>query len=166
MRIPDSTKASLGPRLWRHAGEHWPGLADVKVRFRSNFAYMDGEIKDGPTIPLFRLRYGRSASVWGFAIYLPSRDGYEDSVLPTGSFAGSPEEALDCACMLYLADADMWPGWAGGLAQAAAANRSLFVRNGPHCSALPSRPTPVHLAKRSVEVTPPRDPAKGRSSLR
>lgn len=115
MKIPDSTKASLGSRLWGHAREHWPDLADVKVRFRGNFAYVDGEIKDGPIIPLCRLRYGRSASVWGFAIYLASRDGYEDSVLPSGSFAGSPEEALDCACALYLADADIWRrGWPEG----------------------------------------------------
>jgi len=38
----------------------------------------------------------------GFAIYLASKDGYEDSVLPTGGFAGAPQDALDCACDLYL----------------------------------------------------------------
>jgi hypothetical protein len=86
----------------------------VKVRFRGNFAYVDGEIKDGPTISV-PLALRGSASTWGFAIYLASRDGYEDSVLPSGSFAGSPEEALDCACMLYLADADIWRrGWPEG----------------------------------------------------
>jgi hypothetical protein len=115
VKIPDSTKASLGSRLWRHARAHWPDLADVKVRFRGNFAYVEGEISDGPTIPLCRLRYGRSASSWGFAIYLASRDGYEDSLLPNGSFSGSPEEALDCACGLYLANADIWRmGWPEG----------------------------------------------------
>jgi hypothetical protein len=115
VKIPDSTKASLGSRLRRHAREHWPDLADVKVRFRTNFAYVDGEISDGPTIPLCRLRYGGSASNWGFAIYLASHDGYEDSVLPSGSFAGSPEESLDCACGLYLASADIWRrGWPEG----------------------------------------------------
>ncbi|WP_431045325.1 hypothetical protein ACQUSR_27690 [Streptomyces sp. P1-3] len=41
---------------------------------------------------------------WGFAFYLASRGGYEDNVLPTGLPAGSPEEALDCACGLYLAN--------------------------------------------------------------
>ncbi|WP_409468420.1 hypothetical protein [Streptomyces sp. HC307] len=49
-----------------------------------------------------RLRYGGSASTWGFALYLASTDKYEDTTLPTGSFAGTPEEALDCACGLYL----------------------------------------------------------------
>ena len=44
-------------------------------------------------------------------------------MLPSGSFAGSPEEALDCACALYLADAGTsgTTGLAGGLAPAAAA---------------------------------------------
>jgi hypothetical protein len=37
------------------------------------------------------------ASLWGFAIHLASRDGYEDSVLPSGLPIGEPEEALDCA---------------------------------------------------------------------
>ena len=108
MKIPDSTKASLGSRLWRHADQHWPDLANVKVRFRANFAGVDGEVEDGPTIPLFRLRYGGSASTWGFAVDSASRDGYEGSVLPSGRFAGSPEEALDCACGLYLADPGVW----------------------------------------------------------
>lgn len=80
----------------------------MRVRFRANFAYVDGEIAEGPTIPLFRLRYGGSASLWGFAIYLASRDGYEDSVLPSGMSAGSPEDALDCACGLYLSDPEVW----------------------------------------------------------
>ncbi|WP_393062369.1 hypothetical protein [Streptomyces sp. LN549] len=59
---------------------------------------------DGQTIKLMRLRYVvGSASTWGFALYLASSDDYEDAILPTGSFAGSPEDALDCACSLYLA---------------------------------------------------------------
>jgi len=44
----------------------------------------------------------------GFAIYLACRDGYEDSVLPSGLGAGTPEEALDCACGLYLNDPSAW----------------------------------------------------------
>jgi hypothetical protein len=43
-------------------------------------------------------RYNGSASIWGFAIYLAGRDGYEDNILPSGLPAGSPEEALDCVC--------------------------------------------------------------------
>ena len=70
--------------------------------------YVTGRLKDGDTQPLMRLRYGGSAARWGFAIYLASKDGYQDSVLPTGAFAGAPEDALDTACGLYLGDPTAW----------------------------------------------------------
>lgn len=44
----------------------------------------------------------------GFAIWLASRDGYDDSLLSTGFPAGSPEEAVDCACGLRLDDPTAW----------------------------------------------------------
>jgi hypothetical protein len=46
--------------------------------------------------------------LWGFAIYLASRDAYENSVLPNGRPTGTPEQALDCACGLYLNDPTAW----------------------------------------------------------
>lgn len=100
MSIPSSTQTSLGQKLAARQRQHWPQLKEVQVRFRGNFAYVDGIFPDGYRQPLCRLRYGGSASLWGFAIYLASKDGYEDSVLPDGSFAGTPEAALDCACLL------------------------------------------------------------------
>jgi hypothetical protein len=33
---------------------------------------------------------------------------YQDSILPHGQPAGSPQEALDCACGLYLNDPTAW----------------------------------------------------------
>jgi hypothetical protein len=98
---PESTKSSLSWRLHSHAAEHWPQLT-IQLRFRAAFAYIDGQLGDDEPFPLCRLRYGGSASIWGFALYLYSSGKYEDQILPTGAFAGSPEEALDCACNLYL----------------------------------------------------------------
>jgi len=106
--IPPSTKTSLGQRLERRRRERWPGLAKLDLSFRGNFAYVKGIDGDGDTLTLMRLRYHGSASSWGFAIYLASRDGYEDSMLPSGNFSGEPEEALDCACGLYLSDPTIW----------------------------------------------------------
>jgi hypothetical protein len=63
---------------------------------------------DGTDPPLIRLRYGGSASTWGLPIHLASKNAYEDSVLPTGDLAGSPEDALDYACGLYLGDPTAW----------------------------------------------------------
>jgi hypothetical protein len=49
-----------------------------------------------------------SANSWGLAIHLASRDGYENAVLPSGYPVGTPEEALDCACGLYLNGPTAW----------------------------------------------------------
>lgn len=105
---PVSTKTSLGQRLSDHARSRWPALAKVELRFRSQFAYVDGHLSDGEVLPLCRLRYAGSASTWGFALYRASHDDYQNSILPNGQFAGSPEAALDCACGLYLNDPTAW----------------------------------------------------------
>ena len=76
---PASTKTSLQQRLSARARERWPELAGIDVKFRGEFAYVTGRLKDGDTQPLMRLRYGGSAARWGFAVYLASLDGYEVS---------------------------------------------------------------------------------------
>ena len=105
---PASTKTSLHQRLSARAQQRWPDLASVDVRFRGAFAYVTGTTTDGEDLPLMRLRYGGSASMWGFAVYLASKDGYQESVLPSGFTAGAPEDALDTACGLYLGDPTAW----------------------------------------------------------
>jgi hypothetical protein len=107
-KIPDSTKSSLHWRLADRARERWPDLTEVRMRYRANFAYVDGALAAGPVIPLCRLRYLGSATTWGFAIYRASHDDYEDNFLPSGSPTGTAEEALDCACGLYLATPAIW----------------------------------------------------------
>ncbi|HET9255587.1 MAG TPA: hypothetical protein VFO16_10340 [Pseudonocardiaceae bacterium] len=104
--IPESTKTSLAQRLRAHARETWPQLSSVHMRYRGPYAYIDGQRPDGQILPLMRLRYGGSATRWGFAIYQASSNSYQDSILPTGTFAGSPQDALDCACNLYLTHPD------------------------------------------------------------
>ena len=105
---PESTKTSLGQRLAARAQARWPALRKIAVRFHGQFAYVDGELASGEVLPLCRLRYGGSAHRWGFAIYRASHEDYEDSFLPGGQFAGAPEEALDCACGLYINDRTAW----------------------------------------------------------
>ena len=104
MKIPESTKLSLQGKLVARQRERWPQLQDVRVRFRGNLAYVDGVLSDGDLLPLCRLRYAGSATYFSFAVYLASRDGYEDSFLPNGAFEATPADALDCACGLYLGD--------------------------------------------------------------
>lgn len=100
--IPASTKTSLAQRLRQHARQNWPQLTDLHIRYHGQFAYIEGELGNGDRLPLIRLRYGGSASIWGFGLYLASSGTYENQILPTGTTAGTPQQALDCACDLYL----------------------------------------------------------------
>ena len=108
VKYPDSTKSSLEYRLHARARARWPQLTSVDVRHRANFSYVDGVLTDGTVTKLCRLRYSGSAHLWGFAIYRASHDDYQDSVLPSGLPTGTPEEALDTACGLYLNDPTAW----------------------------------------------------------
>jgi hypothetical protein len=108
--IPQSTRDSITVRLLDHAEAHWPQLTRVKVTYRGAFGYVTGVLRDGTPIPLCRLRYGGSAHSFGFAIYSAAHDRYQDSVLRTGLPAGTPQEALDTACTIHLAEPDHEPG--------------------------------------------------------
>lgn len=103
---PESTRLSLEQLLGEHARTAWPQPARLHVRHRGAFAYAEAELADGERVKLMRLRYTGTASRWGFALYYASSDRHEDSLLPTGGFSGSPENALDCTCQLHLAAAD------------------------------------------------------------
>lgn len=101
--IPASTRSPITLRLLDHAGKHWPQLDKVQVSCRAGFACVTGVLPGGEQLPLFRLRYGGSAHSFGFAIYSAARDRYQDAVLLTGFPTGTPQEALDTACTVYLA---------------------------------------------------------------
>lgn len=107
-KVPESTKGSLQQKLSERARERWPKLTRVTVAHRAGFAYVTGHLPDGEHLPLCRLRYGGSASIWGFAIYRASHNDYQASYLPNGDTAGTPQQALDTACGLYLGDATAW----------------------------------------------------------
>ena len=85
---PESTKTSLRQHLAARARERWPQLAGITVRYHGEFAYVAGQLPDGSTLPLMRLRYAGSAATWGFAIYRASHDDYDKSVLPSCYPAG------------------------------------------------------------------------------
>src|SRR5579859_1478047 len=100
--IPESTRSSILLRLLDHTEKNWPQLAKVQARYHGSFAYITGVLPGGEQIPLFRLRYGGSAHSFGFAIYSPARDRYEEAILLTGLPIGSPQDALDTACTDHL----------------------------------------------------------------
>jgi hypothetical protein len=107
-KVPESTKSSLDYKLSARARERWPRLTSIEITHGAGIAYVTGTVTDGQQLPLCRLRYGGSASIWGFSIYSASHDDYQPSMLPSGATAGSPEDALDSACGLYLGDPTAW----------------------------------------------------------
>lgn len=108
MAIPDNTRRLLAKRLDIHQQQRWPTLTELSLRYRGDFVYVTTTDSGGDPMPLCRLTYRNNAEYWRFAIYLASSDKYENSILPNGMPAGTPEQALDCACGLYLNDPTAW----------------------------------------------------------
>ena len=108
MAIPDNTRRLLAARLDTHRKHRWPTLTELSLRYRGDFVYLTTTDLTGDPMPLCRLTYRKNTEYWGFAIYLASNDTYENSILPNGQLAGTPEQALDCACGLYLNDPTAW----------------------------------------------------------
>jgi hypothetical protein len=117
--IPENARLALRRRLERHVRERWAEhCRAIDVRFRGSFAYVDVLQKDGWHLPdtpqdtrdlidatptrVCRLGYLGSPDRWAFAFYKYSDEIYEPSFLPSGAFAGTPEEAFDCAAGVYL----------------------------------------------------------------
>ena len=88
MPIPDGPRRTLARRLEQRRQQRWPDLDHVNIRYRASFAYIDGTTADGDTMQLCRLRYLGSPDNWGFAIYLASKDGYEEFILNRPGFCG------------------------------------------------------------------------------
>jgi len=118
--IPEHTRSALRRRLERHALQSWgEHCRAVTVRFRGRYAYVDAFQSNtwhAPATPpeararieetparLCRLGYLGSTDRWAFAFYKYSDEAYEPSFLPSGGFEGTPEEAFDCAALVYLA---------------------------------------------------------------
>jgi hypothetical protein len=87
--IPDGPRRTLARRLELRRQQRWPELDHINIRYQTSFAYIDGTTADGDSMKLCRLRYLGSPDDRGFAIYLASKDGYEDSILPRGSSIGA-----------------------------------------------------------------------------
>ncbi len=125
-KIPDPVKRRTDARILAYAEKHFAGqYTRLDVRFRSQFCYIDAYtepvVREGwppadwgitpeefyeqqrntPT-HLCRLRYFGKEDEWGFAFFAYSSEKYELSLLPNGSFFGTPEEAFHTAAALYL----------------------------------------------------------------
>jgi hypothetical protein len=107
-KFPESTKTSVHQRMLARARQRWPQIAELHVRHRGSFTYVEATTTDDSTLRLCRLRYLGSAHHWQVAIYRASHDDYAESIFPTGLPVGTCEDALDLACGLYLNDPTAW----------------------------------------------------------
>lgn len=102
----EHTRLQLELYLAMRAKAAWPQLAGLHVRHRGQYAYVEGELTGGEKLKLMRLCCTGTFIRWGFALYDPAGDRYQDSLPSTGSGSGSPEDALDTACHLHLTAPD------------------------------------------------------------
>lgn len=101
-RFPEWTRIDLEVRITRHVREHWPRLEGITVRFRGGFAYLDARLPHGEVQPLCHLPYDGSETEFGFALWRPSHNDYEDTILPGGDCTTTAETAFDTAASFYL----------------------------------------------------------------
>ena len=110
---------ALEARLAKHARARWQGRCRaVIVRFRGRFAYVDAIPDERPSqatqirnaggriepslMHLCRLGYLGRLDRWEYAFFKYSDMKYELSVVASGSFVATPEQAFDCSAGVYL----------------------------------------------------------------
>jgi len=89
-----------------HAAQHWPVLQEVTITWRGSYGYLTGYLSedDDDHLKLCRIQYLGDDHEWAFAIWQASTDSYADAVLLDGTMTAHPNQALDTACTLYLAE--------------------------------------------------------------
>ena len=102
--IPESTRSSIILRLLDHAEKNWPQLAKVRARYHGSFAYITGVLRDGSRSPCSGCATAAPPTPSASRSTPPPSDRYQDAVLRTGLPIGTPQEALDTACTVHLAD--------------------------------------------------------------
>ena len=124
VKVPEAVKRRTQERILQHAEKCASDYTRLDIRFRRQFCYVDAyteplvprgwpptdchesreehieRLRNTPT-HLFRLRFFGDEERWAFAFFAYSHETYELSILPSGDFYGTPEEALDAAAESY-----------------------------------------------------------------
>lgn len=109
MPVPSARLKTLtAEKLDFYASKRWPQLEEVTIRWHGGYGYVAGFLPGDEELQLCRLHYLGSDTDWDFALYQASSETYEDAQLPNGHPTGTPQEALDCAAGLYLANPTAW----------------------------------------------------------
>ena len=118
--IPKVVREELAARLQLHAEKKWKGrVRKILLRFQGAYTYIAAvEAAPGEKLPskvcryieagevpveLCRLGYlGRWSDRWTYAFFKYSDECYDPSVVASGSFEATPEQAFDCAAGVYI----------------------------------------------------------------
>lgn len=113
--IPAVVQRALQARLERHAQAEWKDRCRaVLIRFRGAYAYVEvlpsdrEALREGRAarketpVRLCRLGYLGNANQWQYAFFKYSDMKYALSLVASGSFEATPEEAFDCSAGVYL----------------------------------------------------------------
>jgi len=117
--IPKDEQDALRQRLEKHISHRWKRWCRSLVpSFRGRFAYVDAlpaqrwympgttreqrAMIDATPVRLCRLEYVRSGDRWRYAFFKYSNEKYAPSVVASGSFMATPEQAFDSAARVYL----------------------------------------------------------------
>jgi hypothetical protein len=113
--IPEAVQGALRARLERHAQTAWKDRCRaVVIRFRGAYAYVDALPSGRETLTkqragseanavrLCRLGYLGDIHRWQYAFFKYSDMKYALSLVASGSFEATPEEAFDCSAGVYL----------------------------------------------------------------
>lgn len=89
-----------------HASGRWTALQEVTITWRGSYGYLTGYLSDDDDdqIKLGRIQYLGDDHQWAFAIWQASTESYASAALLDGNMTGDPNQALDTACTLYLAE--------------------------------------------------------------
>jgi hypothetical protein len=103
---PRRLKELIEGTVDHHASQRWPVLEEVTIRWRGAYGYLTGYlgVSDDTQIKLGRIQYLGDPDEWAFAIWQASTETYINAVLHNGQPTGHPNDALDTACTLYLAN--------------------------------------------------------------
>jgi hypothetical protein len=105
---PRKLKDQVEDDLDHYASQRWPQLEEVTIRWRGSYGYVEGlrhRRRWHPAVPDRLPRLARRLGIRD----LPGQHRDIPGIVPHGgSTTGTPQEALDCACGLYLADPSAW----------------------------------------------------------
>ncbi len=113
--IPEVVRRDLRARLERHVQTEWKDRCRaVLIRFRGAYAYVEAlpsgrepltkrrAGNEATPVQLCRLGYLGDNNRWQYAFFKYSDMKYALSLVASGSFEATPEEAFDCSAGVYL----------------------------------------------------------------